>query len=146
MPTSERKGTVTYSSGTHESLGPGWDAMHVTYKGEHGDFNSFVIACDAGGNIIRKTDIILNRWEAVQDEEDLRFFRRCFDDRDKLAASSCKCGHPFSSHSRKIHETGSMKVDDALLGAKMYDIFSDRPAGESGCTECSCAQWQPANY
>jgi len=39
-----------------------------------------------------------------------------------------------------------MKVDDALLGQKEYDIFSDRPAGESGCTECDCSQWKPAGY
>ncbi len=39
-----------------------------------------------------------------------------------------------------------MRVDDALLGRKRGDIFSDKPVGESGCTECSCRQWIPANY
>jgi hypothetical protein len=90
----------------------------------------------------------------VSDEETLRDFQHCFDERDRLAAEKannmektkdpCKCGHPFSSHTRHIHETDTMKVDDALLGEKVYDIFSDRPAGESGCTECACSQWKPA--
>jgi hypothetical protein len=104
-----------------------------------------MIARDAGGKIIRKTDIMLDRWEVVTDEEDLQDFRHCFEERDRLAAEAaanmdkakdaCKCGHPFSSHTRDIHETGAMKVYEALLPEKKYDIFSDRPAGESGCTD-----------
>ena len=99
---------------------------------------------------------MLHRWEVVTDEEDLRDFRHCFDERDRLAAEAapnmekakdhCKCGHSFSSHTRDIHATGAMKVDGALLSEKKYDIFTDRPAGESGCTECECSQWKPAEY
>ena len=128
--------------------------MHVLFRREDGEQNSFVIARDAGGNIIRKTDLILDRWEVVSDEETLRGFQRCFDERDRptteeaanmeKAKDPCKCGHSFSSHTKHIHETDAMKVDNALLGEKGYDIFSDKPAGESGCTECGCSQWKPA--
>jgi hypothetical protein len=62
--------------------------------------------------------------------------------------NSCsQCGHAFSSHIRNVFETpGTMRVDDALMGKKKRDIFSDRPAGESGCTECACRQWKPAGF
>lgn len=156
MPTPEVKTTVTYRSGTNEALGVGWDAMQVLFSRSDGERSSFMIARDAGGKIIRKTDIMLDRWEVVTDEVDVRDFRHCFDERDRLAAEAaanmekakdpCKCGHPFSSHTRDIHETGAMKVDEALLPEKKYDIFSNRPAGESGCTECECSQWKPAAY
>jgi hypothetical protein len=156
MPTPELKTTVTYRSGTNEALGAGWDAMQVLFSRSDGERNSFMIARDTGGKIIRKTDIMLDRWEIVTDEEDLQDFRHCFEERDRLAAEAaanmekakdaCKCGHPFSSHTRDIHETGTTKVDEALLPEKKYDIFSDRPAGESGCTECECSQWKPAGY
>jgi hypothetical protein len=156
MPTPELKTTVTYRSGTNEALGSGWDAMQVLFSRSDGERNSFMIARDAGGKIIRKTDIMLDRWDAVTDEVDLRDFRHCFDERDRLAAEAaanmekakdpCNCGHPFSAHTRDIHETGAMKVDEALLPEKKYDIFSDRHAGESGCSECDCSQWKPAGY
>jgi len=59
----------------------------------------------------------------------------------------CKCKHPFSAHTRDVRAADGMRVDDALLGkTKGHDIFSDKPVGESGCTECSCRQWIPANY
>jgi hypothetical protein len=48
--------------------------------------NSFVIARDISGTIIRKTDMILDRWEVVRDEEVLEGFRQCLENRDKLAA------------------------------------------------------------
>ena len=54
------------------------------------------------------------------------------------------CGHSLSSHIRNIREAATMRVDDALLGKKPGDIFSDKPVGESGCTECSCSRWIPA--
>ncbi len=70
MSTSDPNITVTYSSGTNEKLGTSWDVMHVVYhREEHGVqriANSFVIARDLGGTIIRKTDIILDRWEVVR--------------------------------------------------------------------------------
>jgi hypothetical protein len=90
MSTSDPNITVTYSSGTNEKLGLGWDVMHVVYhREEHGVkrmANSFLIARDMGGTIIRKTDIILDQWEVVRDEETLRAFQQCFENRDKLAA------------------------------------------------------------
>jgi hypothetical protein len=90
MSTSDPNITVTYSSGTNEKLGTSWDVMHVVYhREEHGVkriANSFVIARDLGGTIIRKTDIILDRWEVVRDEEMLQAFQRCFENRDRLAA------------------------------------------------------------
>ena len=57
----------------------------------------------------------------------------------------CKCGHPLSAHTRDTRrKAGTMTVDPALLPPKPYDIRSDRPAGESGCTECECPAWEPA--
>ena len=79
--------TVTYRSGTHATQG--WDVMQVVYQQEENGVNrivnSFVIARDAVGTIVRKTDIVLERWEIVSDEDMLRGFQKCFDDRDKLA-------------------------------------------------------------
>jgi hypothetical protein len=154
MPTPELKTTVTYSSGTSVTLGAEWDVMHVVARRDDGEQNSFVIARDLGGNIIRKTDLVYDRWEIVNDKEDLQHFQHCFDERDRLitekaanletAKDLCKCGHPFSSHTRDIRETSGMRVDDALLRPKGYDINTDRPVGESGCTECACRQWERA--
>jgi hypothetical protein len=153
MPKPQLKTTVTYTSGTSEALGAGWDVMRVLYRREDGEQNSFLIARDASGNIIRKTDLILERWEVVNEEDFLRECRNCYDERDRLAAEkaanmekdtdACKCGHPFSSHNRNIRETGTMRVDDALLPPKKYDIFSDKAVRESGCTECECSRWIP---
>lgn len=85
----EPKTTVTYLSGTNDALGVGWDVMQVVYKREDAGVmriaNSFVIARDASRKIIRKTDLILDKWEVVSDEGDLRDFQHCFDERDRLA-------------------------------------------------------------
>ena len=134
-------------------MGAGWDVMRVLYRREDGEQNSFLIARDASGNIIRKTDLILERWEVVNEEDFLRECRNCYDERDRLAAEkaanvetvegACECGHPFSSHTRNIRDTGAMSVDDALLPPKRYDILSDKAAGESGCAECECSSWIP---
>jgi hypothetical protein len=98
MATPDPNITVTYLSGTNEKLGPGWDVMQVVYhREEHGVkriANSFVSARDMGGTIIRKTDIILDRWEVVRDEEFLQAFQKCFDNRDKLAAESRERNQP----------------------------------------------------
>jgi hypothetical protein len=52
--------------------------------------NSFVIARDAGGKMLRKTDIILDRWEVINDEETSRGLRHCFDERDRLAVAKAE--------------------------------------------------------
>ena len=79
--------------GASEGL-PGWDVMQVVYHQEDGGHmriaNSFVIARDASGNLIRKTDILLDRWEVVSDEEMLRGFQKCFDNRDRMMADRAK--------------------------------------------------------
>lgn len=80
------KTTVTYTSGASEALGAGWDVMRVLYRREDGEQNSFLIARDTSGNIIRKTDLILERWEVVNEEDFLRECRNCYDERDRLAA------------------------------------------------------------
>lgn len=144
MQTSEQHPiTVTYKSGTPTQ---GWDAMQVIYSQEDRILNHFLIARDAVGTIVRKTDIVLDRWEIIKDADDLRGFQKCFDDRDRLALEQCQCSHSVSSHNRAVRETNTMRVDDALLPPRGYDIFSDKPAGESGCTECSCRQYKPAGY
>lgn len=84
MAAQELKTTVTYRSGTNNTLGAAWDVMCVDARREDGERNSFVIARDTTGRIIRKTDLILDRWEIVTDEESLRDFRHCFDERDRL--------------------------------------------------------------
>jgi|SRR5579872_843884 len=66
------------SSGTSPALGAGWDVMLVqSSKG------SVVLARDANGTIMRKTDSVPDTWEVVRDEETLRVCRKCFDDLDK---------------------------------------------------------------
>ena len=92
MQTPERQSPtiVIYRSGTSEALGAGWDVMQVVYRHEDRGVmhtaNSVVIARDASGTIVRKTDILLDRWEVVSDEETSRAYRECFDNRDRLAA------------------------------------------------------------
>jgi len=135
---------VTYKSGTHPTQG--WDVMQVIYSQGGRAINSFVIARDAAGTVLRKTDIVFDRWEIVNDADDLRGFKKCFDDRDKLAAEMCGCGHTFSVHTRNVLETDSARADDALRPQRGYDIFSDKAVGESGCSECSCRQYKPAGY
>jgi hypothetical protein len=93
---SELKTTVTYSSGTSEALGAGWDVMHVLARREDGEQTSCVIAREVSGKIIRKTDLILDRWEVITDPEDLQHFRRWFDERDRLAAEAAIKNAPTS--------------------------------------------------
>ena len=96
MQTSEQHPiTVTYKSGTHPTRG--WDAMQVIYSQNSRILNHFLIARDAAGTIVRKTDIVLDRWEIITDADDLRDFQKCFDDRDRLAREQCRCGHSFFS-------------------------------------------------
>lgn len=63
--------------------------MQVVYQQEENGVkrivNSFLIARDIAGTIVRKTDIVLDRWEIVSGEDLLRGFQKCFDDRDRLA-------------------------------------------------------------
>ena len=80
--------TITYKSGPHPT--EQWEWLQVIYQHEEpatgakqtGD--SFVIARAPDGSILRKTDIVLERWELITDEDDLRFFRSHFRDNDKL--------------------------------------------------------------
>ena len=60
--------------------------MQVVYRQAGRIANSFVISRDANGIIMRKTDIVLERWEVVKDPDDLRGFQHLFDERDRLAA------------------------------------------------------------
>jgi hypothetical protein len=85
--------TVIYKSGTHPTQG--WDVMQVIYQQEENGakriISSFVIARDAAGTIVRKTDlVVLDRWEIINDADDLRGFQKCFDDRDRLATETAE--------------------------------------------------------
>ncbi len=86
--TPEPKMDVIYRSGTSDGLGAGWDVMLVIYRKEDGGqmriANSFAIARDASGKIIRKIDSFPEQWEVINDAEDLRGFRECFRERDSL--------------------------------------------------------------
>jgi hypothetical protein len=57
----------------------------------------------------------------------------------------CKCGHPFASHTRDVIDTDAMKADYPVP-PRGLDIFSGGEVGKSGCTECSCRQWMPADH
>jgi len=63
------------------------------------------------------------------------------DDKD-----NCVCGHPLSVHTRDVLHEQAKGEFASFVHQKPYDIYSDRPAGESGCTECDCRQWKPVNY
>lgn len=80
--------SVIYRSAVAPSLGAGWDVLSVIYARKDGGqmrpTNSFVIARDSSGRIIRSTDPARNRWEVVNDEGTLHEFRHCFDERDRL--------------------------------------------------------------
>ena len=84
------KEDVIYRTGTSDGLGTGWDVMQVLYRREDDGqmrlANSFAIARDGSGKIIRKIDSFPEQWEVVNDEEMLRGFQHCFDERDRLAA------------------------------------------------------------
>jgi hypothetical protein len=64
--------------------------MEVVYLRAKQVVGSFVIARHPDGTIIRRfadeTIILKNKWEEVTDEEDLRRYQKCFDDRDRAAA------------------------------------------------------------
>jgi hypothetical protein len=82
--------TVIYRSGKADALGEGWDVLYFVYKqaqsGALRIANSFMIARDASGKIMRKTDSDPERWVVVKDPEDVLRFQCCFDDRDRLVA------------------------------------------------------------
>lgn len=78
--------TVTYHSGTHASLGPGWDVMHVVQKERGRTIGSAVLARDMYGNIIRRIGFFPDQFEQITDEQTLRVCRQCFDDRDRSVA------------------------------------------------------------
>jgi hypothetical protein len=85
---------IIYRSGKHPS--EAWDVMQVIYRAEGRIENSFVLSRAADGTIRRKTDIVLDWWEVVTDDDDLRTFRSHFDERDRLqadrAVSECSGG------------------------------------------------------
>jgi hypothetical protein len=85
--------TVTYKSGTHPTQG--WDVMQVIYSQGGRALNSFVIARDAAGTIVRKIDSFPEQWEIINNADDLRGFQRCFEERDRLQTRvppfSAKC-------------------------------------------------------
>jgi hypothetical protein len=81
-PEQQSPTTIEYHSGTNKGLGRGWDVMTVVSRGKD-RADSVVIARDASGTIVRRTDY--NQWEVVSDEETLRVCRGRFDHRDRLA-------------------------------------------------------------
>ena len=75
--------TVTYKSGRHRTQG--WDTMQVIYSQSGRTVRHFVIARDSAGTIVRRTDIVLDRWEIINDADELQEYQQCFDERDRLA-------------------------------------------------------------
>ena len=61
--------------------------MQVVYLRGEQVVESFVIARYPDGTILRRfadgSIIRTNKWEEVTDDEDLRRYRKCFDDRDR---------------------------------------------------------------
>jgi hypothetical protein len=107
--------------------------MQVVYSQEGQILNSFVIARDAAGTIVRKTDVFLERWEIITDADDLRGLQRCLVERDRWALEQCDCSHSLSSHNRDVRAANTMRVDDALLGQRRGDV-SGGAEDESRCT------------
>jgi len=131
---------VNFKSGTHPIKG--WETVQIIYSQDGRILNGFEIARDAAGTILRKTDTVLDHWEIISDANDLRGFRECFNARDKLAAQLCgQCSHSLASHIRDV--SGATNGDHPFQPPRGYDILSDKPIGESGCSECSCRQWKP---
>ena len=83
---------VVYRSGIHQTQG--WDVLQVIFQyddpttGAKRPADVYVTARDGNGNILRKTDILLDRWEIITDEDDLRVFRKHFDERDRLQVTA----------------------------------------------------------
>jgi hypothetical protein len=76
--------SVTYKSWCHPTQG--WDAMQVVRnKGDH-VLDSVIIARDGAGTIVRKTDVLLDVWEIVEDPTYLQAFQSYFDERDRAIA------------------------------------------------------------
>jgi len=81
---------VVYKSGTHPTE-PTWDVMQVLYESKDANSRagfqrgSFVIARTPDGTILRRTDVLLERWEIITNKDDLRFFQSQFETRDNLA-------------------------------------------------------------
>ncbi len=90
----DRANSVVYRSGTAYGL-DGWDVMQVVYQHEENGakqiLGSFAIARHPDGTILRNID--LNKWEKITDEEDLKGYQKCFDDRDKAAAEKESAAH-----------------------------------------------------
>jgi hypothetical protein len=90
----DKANSVVYRSGTAHGL-DGWDVMHVVYQHEANGarqiVGSFVIARHPDGTILRNLD--LNKWEKITNEEDLKGYQKCFDDRDKAAAEKASAAH-----------------------------------------------------
>jgi len=79
---------ITYKTAKHPTQ-PDWDVLQVVYKyadpqaaGRVAD--SVTIARIGDGTILRKTDFVLERWEIITDEGDLRFLQSQFNRRDEL--------------------------------------------------------------
>lgn len=81
--------TVVYRCLTHPTQS--WGVIQVIYQyenlaaGTKRTGESFIIARDGDGAILRKTDIILDRWEIINDDDLLTFFQSHFDTRDRLS-------------------------------------------------------------
>jgi len=60
--------------------------IHAT-MGTKRVFKSSWVARAVDGTILRRTSTLLDRWETITDEDDLRICRKYFDDRDRLAAA-----------------------------------------------------------
>jgi hypothetical protein len=81
---------VVYRSLTHPTQS--WDVIQVVYQYEDATAGtkrtgeSFIIARDGNGAILRKTDILFDRWETVTENDLLQFCQSHFDARDRLTA------------------------------------------------------------
>jgi hypothetical protein len=78
--------TVEFRSGTNATH-PDWDVMQVVFKGENGGtVNHYSLGRDPAGNFYRRTDVMLDRWEPITDEDEVRICNGHYDTRDRLRA------------------------------------------------------------
>jgi hypothetical protein len=83
----EKANSIEYRTCTADGL-DGWDVLNVVYLHEENGAKQLVgslfIARHPDGTILRKIDF--NKGEKIKDDEHLRGYQKCFDDRDKAAA------------------------------------------------------------
>ena len=76
---------IEYRSGTTPNH-PEWDVLQVISSSEGRTTNTALIARDTVGIIRQVIDVILDKWQAITNERDLRVAQSYFSEQDGLTA------------------------------------------------------------